>query len=83
MKYLLIYVALLGFSGLTSAAPKGSALKIKEDIIQPPRGWVQRQPAPPGSTINLRIALSQPNFSRLEEYLYEVRSVGLVGFFLN
>ena len=64
----------LGLATLTTAAPKGCAHKVKESI-PPPRGWVQRRPAPPNLTIDLRIALPQPNFHLLEKELYEVRSV--------
>lgn len=62
----------LGLAALTNAAPKGCAHKVKE-TIQPPRGWIQRRPAPPDLTIDLRIALPQPNFPLLEQHLYEVR----------
>ncbi|THH33479.1 hypothetical protein EUX98_g707 [Antrodiella citrinella] len=68
-----VYVALLLVS-LTNAAPgpaKPCVHKVKEDIPSP-IGWVKGGPAPSDATIELRIALPQPNFAELERHLYEV-----------
>ncbi|EPQ59186.1 subtilisin-like protein [Gloeophyllum trabeum ATCC 11539] len=56
---------------VTVAAPQGCTHKVKEQI-EPPRGWVKLAPAPPDHIIHLRIALLQPNFTQLEQALYEV-----------
>lgn len=53
------------------AGPTGlSSLKVKESVPAP-RGWVQGTRAPEDHTIELKIALPQPNFSILEKHLYE------------
>lgn len=80
MRSLLACLA-LGLGTFVSAAPsKECAHKVKESV-QPPRGWVQRRPAPPDLPIDLRIALPQPNFGILEQHLYEVRYVTITAAF--
>ncbi|KAH7923659.1 subtilisin-like protein [Leucogyrophana mollusca] len=60
-------------AALARAAPyKGCQHKVKESIYGPPRGWVKQSPAPPNHIIELKIALPQPNFSVLEQHLWEV-----------
>ncbi|KAI0080805.1 tripeptidyl peptidase A [Panus rudis PR-1116 ss-1] len=62
----------LALVAVESAAPsKFTAHKLKESI-PPPRKWVKTAPAPKDLTIELRIALPQPNFAELERHLYEV-----------
>ncbi|KAJ7639286.1 tripeptidyl peptidase A [Roridomyces roridus] len=46
--------------------------KVKEQLGAPPRGWTIHGPAPADHSIQLRIALPQPNFGVLEEHLYAV-----------
>lgn len=53
---------------------KDCAHKVKETIA-PPRQWVKERPAPKDLTIELKIALPQPNFSELERHLNEIRQV--------
>ncbi|KAH7923658.1 subtilisin-like protein [Leucogyrophana mollusca] len=55
-----------------AALYKGCQHKVKESIHGPPRGWVKQSPAPPNHIIELKIALPQPNFSVLEQHLWEV-----------
>ncbi len=45
--------------------------QVKESIT-PPHGWTKYAAAPPYHTITLRIALSQPHFSTLEQHLAEI-----------
>ncbi|KAI0080787.1 tripeptidyl peptidase A [Panus rudis PR-1116 ss-1] len=57
---------------VAAAAPsKFTAHKLKESIPSP-GNWVKTAPAPKDLTIELRIALPQPNFAELERHLYEV-----------
>lgn len=49
----------------------GNAPHVKESIA-PPRGWVKHSVPSPDHNIVLRIGLPQPNFSVLEQHLYEV-----------
>lgn len=53
---------------------KDCAHKVKETVA-PPRQWVKERPAPKDLTIELKIALPQPNFSELERHLNEIRQV--------
>ncbi|KAI0080806.1 tripeptidyl peptidase A [Panus rudis PR-1116 ss-1] len=60
------------FAALALAAPSfDSPHKVKETVV-PPRGWVKRSVAPRDLTIELRVALPQPNFYELERHLYEI-----------
>ena len=69
-------LVVLAFAAVVAAAPSARhTLKVKE-TINAPRGWTKREEAPPHLTIDLRIALPQPNFAQLEKELYEVRQVG-------
>lgn len=62
----------IGFASFAAAAPSaGCAHKVKESI-HPPPGWVAKQLAPHNHGVKLRIGLPQPNFSVLEQHLYEV-----------
>ncbi|KAG5648771.1 hypothetical protein DXG03_000120 [Asterophora parasitica] len=61
-----LFVASLGL-----AAPSPGAHKVKE-TVNPPRGWVKDGIPSSDHTIVLRIGLPQPNFSVLENHLYEV-----------
>ncbi|OBZ70390.1 Tripeptidyl-peptidase sed2 [Grifola frondosa] len=71
MRSLSIWLA-LSLSAIVCAVPaKDCAHKLKE-TVPPPRGWTKLRPAPADHTIELRIALPQPNFSVLEKHLYEV-----------
>ncbi|CAL1700397.1 unnamed protein product [Somion occarium] len=71
MRTLITWCA-LALAAVVSAAPaKECAHKVKESI-PPPRLWVKERPAPKDLTIELRIALPQPNFFELERHLYEV-----------
>ncbi|KAF7432698.1 hypothetical protein PC9H_004640 [Pleurotus ostreatus] len=49
----------------------GCEHQVKESIT-PPHGWTKYAAAPPYHTITLRIALSQPHFSTLEQHLAEI-----------
>lgn len=72
---LVIACVTLALFALVEAAPSGNFVhKVKETFI-PPRGWTRRDPAPAHHTIELRIALPQPNFPLLEQHLYEIRCV--------
>lgn len=65
----------LALSAFVNAAPgKDCAHRLKESV-PPPRGWTKQRPAPADHVIELRIGLPQPNFSVLEQHLYEVRYV--------
>lgn len=65
----------VALSILVHAAPhKDFVPKLKESIVAP-RGWTRQGRARPDDTIELRIALPQPNFPLLEQNLYEVRYV--------
>ncbi|KAA1473406.1 tripeptidyl peptidase A [Dentipellis sp. KUC8613] len=66
----LIPTALLALSALAAAAPN-STPKLKERITAP-RNWEPVKRAPPAHVLTLRIALPQPNFSVLEQHLWEV-----------
>lgn len=83
MRAVIPLVALV-LSAIAIAAPSNRrSYKIKESIV-PPRGWTKKIPAPPHAIIELRIALPQPNFFKLEEHLYEIRQgVCTYGFFQN
>ncbi|KIP08325.1 hypothetical protein PHLGIDRAFT_127064 [Phlebiopsis gigantea 11061_1 CR5-6] len=61
---------IFALSGYALAAPS-TKFKLKESIAVP-RGWIRRDTAPRGLTIDLRIALPQANFPLLEQHLYEV-----------
>ncbi|KAI0925655.1 hypothetical protein AcV5_008333 [Taiwanofungus camphoratus] len=62
----------LALSAFVNAAPgKDCAHRLKESV-PPPRGWTKQRPAPADHVIELRIGLPQPNFSVLEQHLYEV-----------
>ena len=74
---LLAVCSLLSAAALVQAAPRSTAHKVKE-TINVPRGWTKREAAPSHRTIELRIALPQPNFATLEKHLYEVRFVHVV-----
>ncbi|KAH7923660.1 subtilisin-like protein [Leucogyrophana mollusca] len=54
---------------------KGSQPKVKESITSP-RGWVKHAPAPPSHVLELKIALPQPKFDALEQYLWEASDPG-------
>lgn len=65
----------LALAILAQAVPhKDFVPKLKESILAP-RGWTKQGRARPDDTIDLRIALPQPNFPLLEQNLYEVRFV--------
>ncbi|KAJ8515805.1 hypothetical protein ONZ45_g6838 [Pleurotus djamor] len=49
----------------------GCQHKVKESIPTP-QGWTKYAPAPAHHTITLRVALSQPRFSLLEQHLVEI-----------
>ena len=70
------YIALI-FTGLSLAlaGPTAPPFHLKERI-DPPRHWVKLGPAPVDHVVTLRIALPQPNFSVLEQHLYEVSDPG-------
>ncbi|KAM6496121.1 subtilisin-like protein [Amanita muscaria] len=53
------------------AAPRTTALQVRESIILP-RGWVRHSTPSPDHTITLSIGLPQPNFPVLESHLWEV-----------
>ncbi|KAI0797010.1 tripeptidyl peptidase A [Abortiporus biennis] len=71
MKVLSLTFALVLAECILAAPSKDIAHKVKETVI-PPRGWKKHSPAPKDVTIELRLALPQPNFSELEKHLYEV-----------
>lgn len=54
------------------AARKPCVHKVKESIYAPPRGWVKHGSPPSDHTIRLRIGLTQPNFTVLENHLMEI-----------
>ncbi|KLO19908.1 tripeptidyl peptidase A [Schizopora paradoxa] len=65
-------ISLLSAVVLGLASPTGlSNLKVKESVSSP-RGWIQGTRAPADHSIELKIALPQPNFNVLEKHLYEV-----------
>ena len=70
------YIVLV-FTGLSLslAGPTAPPFHLKERI-DPPRHWVKLGPAPVDHVVTLRIALPQPNFSVLEQHLYEVSDPG-------
>src|SRR6266404_3282722 len=64
LRFLVLVTLLRVTSGATCA------FKLRQSI-DPPRDWVNRGRASPSQVISLRIALHQPRFSELEQYLAE------------
>ena len=65
-------ISLLSAVAVGLASPTGLPnLKVKESVSSP-RGWIQGARAPADHSIELKIALPQPNFSVLEKHLYEI-----------
>ena len=77
-----LWLALVCISVVSAAPSTPCTHKVKEDVPSP-RGWIKGEPAPPDASIELRIALPQPNFSELERHLYEVRFVSHIGCFIS
>ena len=70
MKRLSLF-ALIAFAMPACAAPRSTALLLKESVNLP-RGWVKHSTPSPDHIIVLRIGLPQHNFLDLERHLYEV-----------
>ena len=70
MKRLSLF-ALIAFAMPACAAPRSTALLLKESVNLP-RGWVRHSIPSPDHIIVLRIGLPQHNFLDLERHLYEV-----------
>lgn len=49
-----------------------STFTIKSSIASPPSGWAKHSKPSSDTLLSLRFALTQPNFAKLEEELYEV-----------
>lgn len=66
-------VLLLALPLSSLAAPNSinCASKVKESV-DPPRGWIQGNPAPADHILELRLALPQAQFDALETHLYEI-----------
>jgi len=68
----ILVLSLLSAVAAALGVPTGLPnLKVKESVSAP-RGWMQGPRAPADHTIELKIALPQPNFSVLETHLYEI-----------
>ena len=63
--------AIIGFALVGAIPTKDCAYAVKEKI-NAPHGWVLHGQPVPHHTIELKIALPQPNFNELERHLYEV-----------
>lgn len=72
---LVIACVTLALFALVEAAPSSNFVHKVKESFTPPRGWTKRDPAPAHHSIELRIALPQPNFPLLEQHLYEIRCV--------
>ena len=63
--------AIIGFALVGAIPTKDCAYAVKEKI-NAPHGWVLHGQPAPHHTVELKIALPQPNFNELERHLYEV-----------
>ena len=54
-----------------SITVRGRNNLVKEAVASP-QGWIKYSAAPPDHVLQLSIGLSQPNFSVLEQHLYEI-----------
>ena len=72
MRSLLASFALIA---VVLAAPSKDCVHKVKETVAPPRQWVKEHAAPKDLTIELKIALPQPNFSELERHLTEIRLV--------
>ena len=63
--------AIIGFALVGAIPTKDCTYAVKEKI-NAPHGWVLHGQPAPHHTVELKIALPQPNFNELERHLYEV-----------
>lgn len=66
-----LFQVIIGCALVGAIPTKDYAYNVKEKI-NTPYGWVLHGQPAPHHTIELKVALPQPNFSELERHLYEV-----------